>query len=89
MVHCVSVMREVRLVLPENYMQEVLFLMPWGVIKEGWDGLISENHMMIPFLKIIGTSRVAARQLGPNIFRKPQRKPNLMRPHVSPPLADP
>ena len=70
-------------------MQELLFLMPWGVIKKGLDKLISRNHMLIPLLKIIGTGRVVARQLGANIFEKPQRKPNLMCPHGSPPLADP
>ena len=63
--------------------------MPWGLIKKGCDTLISGNHMLIPLLKIIGTGRVVARQLVPNISGKPQRKPNLMRPHVSPFLADP
>ena len=67
-------------------MQEVLFLMPWGVIKKGWDKLISRNHMLIPLLKIIGTGRVVARQLGQKNIWKPQRIPNLMRPNVSPPL---
>ena len=89
MMHCVSVMREVRLVLLGNWVQELLFWMLSGVIKKGWDRLISRNHMLIPLLKIIRTGRVVARQLGANIFGKPQRKPNLMRPHVSPPLADP
>ena len=89
MMHCVSVMREVRLVVLGNYVHELPFLMPLGVIKKGWDRLISRNHMLIPLLKIIGTGHVVARQLGPKIFGKPQRKPNLMRPHVSPPLADP
>ena len=70
-------------------MQELLFLMPWGVMKKVWDKLTSRNQMLIPLLKIIGTGRVVARQLGLNIFGKPQRKPNLMRPGVSPPLADP
>ena len=64
-------------------------VMPWGVIKKGWDRLISRIHMLIPLLKIIGTGRVVAPQLGPKTFEKPQRKPNLMRPHVTPPLADP
>ena len=70
-------------------MHELLFLMPWGVIKKGWDKRISRNHMLIPLLKIIGTGRVVARQPGSYIFGKPQRKPSLRRPHVSPPLADP
>ena len=89
MMHCVSVMREVRLVLMGSWVHEISFLMPWGVIKKGWDKLISGNHMLIPLLKIIGTGRDVARQLDPKCFGKPQRKPNLMRPHVSPPLADP
>ena len=59
-----------------------------GVIKKGWDKLISSNDMLIPLLKIIATGRVVAGQLGPRGFRAPQRKPNLMRPNVSPPLAD-
>ena len=58
------------------------------MIKKGLDRLISRNHMLIPLLKIIRTGRVVARQLGPNIFEKPQRKPNLMLSDVSPPLAD-
>ena len=68
MMHCISVMREVRLVLLGNEVQELFFLMPWGVIKKGWDRLISRIHMFIPLLKIIGTGRVVARQLGPKTF---------------------
>ena len=89
MMHSVSVMRDVRLVVLGNYVHELPFLMPSGVIKKGWDSPISRNHMLIPLLKIIGSGRVVARQLGPKNFGKPQRKRNLMRPHVSPPLADP
>ena len=63
--------------------------MPWVLIKKGWDRLISQNRMLIPLLKIIGTGRVVARQLSPKHFGKPLQKLNLMRPHVSPPLADP
>ena len=54
-----------------NWMHELLFLMPWGVIKNSWDRLISRNHMLIPLLKTIGLDPVVARQLGPNIFGKP------------------
>ena len=60
MMHCISVMREVRLVLLGNLVHELLFLMPWGVIKKGWDTLISRNHMLIPLLKIMETGRVVA-----------------------------
>ena len=63
--------------------------MPWGVIKKGWDKLISRNRMLIPLLKIVGTGRVIARQLGAKVFVKPQRKSNSMRPYVSPPPVDP
>ena len=84
MMQCVSVMREVRLIFLGDWVQE-----PWRTIKKGSDKLISRTHMLIPLLKIIGTGRVVARQLGPNIFGKLQQKPNLMRPHVSPSLADP
>ena len=86
--HCVSVMREVHLVPLGNSVHKLLFLMPPGLIKKGWDRLISRNHLLIPLLKIIGTGRVVARQLGPKTFGNPQRKPNLMHPPVSPPLAD-
>ena len=89
MMHCISVMREVHLVLLGNQVQELLFLMPWWVIRNGQDKLISRNHILIPLLKIIEVELVVAQQLGPNFFGKPQRKPNLMRPHVSPPLTDP
>ena len=71
MMHCVSVIREVRLVLLGNYAQGLFFLMPWRVIKKGWDKRISRNHMLIPLLQIIGTGRVVARQLGQKIFGKP------------------
>ena len=70
--HCVSVMREVGLVLLGNQVQQLSFLMPRRVIKKGWDRLISRNHMLIPLLKIIGTGRVVVRQLGPKIFGEPQ-----------------
>ena len=88
MMHCVTVLRELRLVFRENLVQELLFLMPWAVIKKVWERLISRNHMWIPLLKIIETGRVVARHLGPNGFGNSQRKQNIMRPHVSPPLAD-
>ena len=84
MMHCVVVMREVRLVLLGNYVHELFILMPLGVIKNSWDRLTPRNHM----IKIIVTGRVVAQRLGPKIFGKPQRKPNLMRPDVPPPLAD-
>ena len=45
--------------------------------------------MLSPLPKIIGTGWVVAPDFGPNVFGKPQRKPNLMRPNVSPPLRDP
>ena len=72
MMHCVSLMREVHLVLLGNQVHELFFVMPSGLIKKGWDRLISGNHMLIPLLKIIGTARVVARQLGPKNFEKPQ-----------------
>ena len=74
---------------PGKLCAQVFFLMRWGVIKKGWDRLISRNHMFIPPLKIIGAGPLVARQLGAKVFGKPQPKPNLMRPHVSPAFADP
>ena len=60
--------------------------MRWGVIKKGWDKRISRNHMLIPLLKIIGTGRVVARQLGPKTFGKPQRKTKS---HATPCVTSP
>ena len=54
------------------------------VIKKGWGKLISRNHMLIPFPR----SSEPTGLLLDSLVQKPQRKPNLIGPHVSPPLAD-
>ena len=63
-------------------MHELLFLMPWGWIKKGWDRLISRNHMLITLLKIIGTARALQHQQ-----QKQNNETTQGRRHVNMPAA--
>ena len=68
MMHCVSVMRDVRLVLPGNIFDAL------GGDQEELGQTHFKNLHVDPLLKIIRTGRVVAQQLGPNIFQKVQQK---------------
>ena len=59
--------------------------MPWGVLKKGWDRLISRNHMLIPLLKIIRTCRVVAGTLGLKIWEGSAKTKSHAPPCVTPP----